>query len=180
VFSFHGIPENQCTRTDETGSICMKLPDCCSQGGDATRNCYRSQCMATAELLGRSADLPDGSWSVSFQSRAALRTAITWTRPFTDELLVELARKGKRRVAVCFPSYTADCIETLGEIGHECRELFLAAGGCELRLVPCVNSSDAWVRGLARLVAASVTPHEGEEDHEGGDTNTRVGGFWAM
>merc|ERR1712014_74455 len=47
VFSFHGIPESQCWRTDETESICMKVPNCCSSRHEAIRNCYRAQCLET-------------------------------------------------------------------------------------------------------------------------------------
>ncbi|CAE8623396.1 unnamed protein product, partial [Polarella glacialis] len=129
IFSFHGIPESQCTRTDETESICMKVSGCCSMRSDATRNCYRAQCLETARLLTAALELPEERWSLAFQSRRSLRRAIDWTKPFTDELLSDLARAGKKRVAVVSPSYTADCIETLGSLGKEGRVLFAEGGG---------------------------------------------------
>ena len=56
------------------------------------------------------------------------------------------------RLAVLTPAFTADCLETLEEIGIRERASFLAAGGEELRLVPCVNAHPSWVAGLAELV----------------------------
>lgn len=174
VFSFHGIPESQCSRTDETESICMKVSDCCSSGHEAVRNCYRVQCLQTVELLVLALGLPPGSWSMAFQSRGSMRTAIRWTRPFTDELLVDIARQGKKRVAICAPSYTADCIETLGELGSECRDMFLRAGGEELFLIPCVNSSPAWTHNLAAIIQGM--PESRAEASQAGATQN----YWAM
>jgi ferrochelatase len=76
-----------------------------------------------------------------------------WVRPFTDVELVALARRGVRRLAVLCPSFVADCLETLEEIGIRARADFRAAGGEELRLVPSLNASPAWVEGLAAMLA---------------------------
>mmetsp|Transcript_30074 Transcript_30074/g.65593 ORF Transcript_30074/g.65593 Transcript_30074/m.65593 type:complete len:436 (+) Transcript_30074:39-1346(+) len=170
VFSFHGIPERQCTSTDDTETVCSKVPDCCSRRSVETRNCYRSQCLETAELVARRLGLPEGSWSMSFQSRAALRREIEWTRPYTDELLASLPGMGLRRVALCSPSFTADCIETLGELGHDCNDIFLAAGGKELCLIPSVNSWPCWVRSVADMVRVTASDQ----------ASPGTGGFWAM
>eukprot|EP00929_Paragymnodinium_shiwhaense_P063411 TRINITY_DN31677_c0_g1_i1.p1 TRINITY_DN31677_c0_g1~~TRINITY_DN31677_c0_g1_i1.p1 ORF type:complete len:456 (-),score=73.84 TRINITY_DN31677_c0_g1_i1:530-1897(-) len=168
VFSFHGIPEQQCSRTDESGKVCMKVDGCCYQRSEATRNCYRAQCIETAELLASHLGLEDDRWSVGFQSRETVRGAIRWTRPFTDKLLVELAERGLKRVAICAPSYTADCIETLGELGKEFAEMFKAAGGESLLLVPSVNSSQTWASELAQMIRDPPTASGGSR------------GYWAM
>jgi ferrochelatase len=57
-----------------------------------------------------------------------------------------------KRLTVLCPSFVADCLETLEEIGIRAKEEFLAAGGEDLRLVPCVNADPAWVSALARRV----------------------------
>ena len=67
-------------------------------------------------------------------------------------MLTRLAKRGVRRVFVATPGFTADCLETLDEIGHESREVFQHAGGEELRLCPCLNDHPAWVRALQTLV----------------------------
>jgi len=163
LFSFHGLPEAQCSRTDDTGSVCLKRPNCCGSLNLANRNCYRAQCFATARLLARELDLEEGSWSIGFQSRLTLRGAIQWIRPYTDEAIVRLAQDGVRRLAVVAPSFTADCVETLEELGITGREEFEEAGGHEFILVPCLNSTGAWVTALAQIVREQLAGRVGAD-----------------
>ena len=128
----HGAP------SDARGPSCLS---------DANRDCYRAQCFATARLLADRLHLDD--WSVSFQSRLG-RTP--WIRPYTDLVLPELARAGKKRVVVFSAAFVADCLETLEEIGIRGRDSFRAAGGEELVLVPSLNSDPAWVDAAEALV----------------------------
>lgn len=152
LFSFHGLPEAQCSRTDSTGSRCLKQPGCCSAMVQENRNCYRAQCFETARLLAERLELKDGSWSVAFQSRLTLRGTIQWIRPYTDEALARLAEAGVKRLAVVAPSFTSDCVETLEELGITGREQFGEAGGEELVVIPCLNSSGSWVSALSEIV----------------------------
>jgi len=152
IFSFHGLPETQCSRTDETSSYCLKTPGCCSQIKKSNRNCYRAQCYETARLLAYELNLDDNFWSIGFQSRLTLRGTIQWIRPYTDELFEDLAAKGVRKLAVVAPSFTSDCVETLEELGLTGQEQFEAAGGEELVVVPCLNSSEEWIRSFGQIV----------------------------
>ena len=70
-----------------------------------------------------------------------------------------LPREGVRRLAVLSPSFTADCLETLEELGMRAREAFLAAGGSEFRLVPSLNAHPVWVEAVVGMIrsAGSVT-----------------------
>jgi len=158
LFSFHGVPERQIEKSDESPAgqrHCLAAADCCATITMANRNCYRAQCYATARLIAGKLGLgPEGGrWSVSFQSRLG-RTQ--WIRPYTDEVLPELAKKGVKRVAVYCPAFVADCLETLEEIGIRAKEDFAAAGGDDLRLIPSLNDDPGWVRVAARLVRQSV------------------------
>ncbi len=149
LFSFHGLPVRHLLRADETGSHCLRTADCCATIGPVNRGCYRAQSFETARRLAVRLALDPGTWTVSFQSRLG-RTE--WIRPATDESLIELARSGVRRLAVVCPSFVADCLETLEEIGIRARESLAAHGGGELRLVPSLNAHPAWVRAAASLV----------------------------
>ncbi|RMH42941.1 MAG: ferrochelatase [Deltaproteobacteria bacterium] len=156
LFSFHGLPERHVRKTDPTGLHCLHADDCCARIGDANRNCYRAQSFATARALAARLDLPAEDWTVSFQSRLG-RTP--WIRPFTDEVVVSLAERGIKRLAVVCPSFVADCLETLEEIGLRAAEAFRAAGGERLTLVPSLNSAPEWadaVCALARRAAAAA------------------------
>ena len=117
--------------------------------GPANRDCYRAQCHATARGLAARLGLAPGSWSICFQSRLG-RTP--WIKPYTDVVLDELAKAGKKRLCVLCPAFVADCLETLEEIGLRAREQFVAAGGESLTLVPSLNASPAWVEALVALL----------------------------
>lgn len=150
LFSFHGVPENHILKTDPTGSHCLKIQECCKTASAAHHTCYRRQCVATVEgFVARAALLP-GSYSFSFQSRLGKGR---WLQPATDDQLVRLARSGVRRLAVICPAFTADCLETIEEIGIRGKETFLAEGGAEFSLVPCLNDHPVWVNALAAMVA---------------------------
>jgi len=149
LMSFHGLPERQIRKADSTGSHCLVSPDCCEARVDANRNCYRAHCYRTSRALAVALSLPPGRHSVSFQSRLG-RTP--WIRPFTDVVLPELAARGVRRLAVLSPSFVADCLETLEELGIRGREQWRSLGGEELLLVPCPNDSPAWIRGVAEML----------------------------
>ena len=68
------------------------------------------------------------------------------------EKLRDLARRGIKRVAVSCPSFVADCLETLEEIGIRGRETFIRAGGEELDLIPSLNSDPTWVETVAKWI----------------------------
>jgi len=53
---------------------------------------------------------------------------------------------------VACPGFTADCLETLDEIGNEGREQIKAGGGKAFWLVPCLNTHPAWLDALADIV----------------------------
>jgi ferrochelatase len=153
LFSFHGLPERQIHRSDVTGTHCLASKTCCDVPVAANRFCYRFQAFQTARALAARLNLPPERWSVAFQSRLG-RTP--WIRPYTDEVVPSLAHAGVRRLGVLCPSFVADCLETLEEVGIRAREAFLAAGGETLALAPCVNGDGGGVEGLARWVRRSA------------------------
>lgn len=149
LFSFHGLPERQVFKSDETGRHCLKSEACCDRIVPANRNCYRAQCAATARLLAARLRLPADGWTMTFQSRLGRDP---WIGPYTDETIVALARRGVKRVAAFSPAFVADCLETLEEIGMQARESFLEEGGEDFRLVPSLNAHPRWVETAAGLV----------------------------
>ena len=149
LLSFHGLPERHLTKLDATGTHCLKNADCCQNASpQVLAKCYRAQCLRTAAAFAASMGLPDGKWSVSFQSRLG---RAKWIEPYTEARLDELAGQGVKRLLVMCPAFVADCIETLEEIGDRGREQFISAGGEELLLVPCLNDSLQWAKALNTL-----------------------------
>ncbi len=146
LFSFHGLPVRQITKTDTTGAHCFKSESCCDTLTNP--NCYRAQCFHTARSLAQRLELTPERYTVCFQSRLG-RTP--WIQPYTDVVLDEIAKKGIKRLAVMCPAFVADCLETVEEIGMRARAQFKAAGGEELVLVPSLNATAPWIDAVAAI-----------------------------
>jgi len=126
LMSFHGLPK---------------------RGGEE----YEAQCHKTGLLLSKALNLKDGEWRVTFQSRFG---AAKWLEPYTQPTLEELARSGNPAVDVFCPGFVSDCLETLEEIGITARDAFLAAGGKNLNLIPCLNEAPEWIDALAKIASS--------------------------
>ncbi len=150
LFSYHGLPERQVRKSDLSGQHCLASETCCDSIGQVNRHCYRAQCFATTRLLADQLALDHGSYSTAFQSRLA---GTPWITPQTDRVLEDLFDTGVRRLAVFTASFVADCLETLEEIGIRLRNQWLALGGEDLYLVPCVNEEPAWVEAVAAMAS---------------------------
>lgn len=149
LMSYHGLPERHIRAADPSGSHCLASDDCCAALGDVNRGCYRAQCFATSRALTAALGLDPAAVSTSFQSRLG-RTP--WIQPFTDFVLPDLAAKGVKRLAVLCPSFVADCLETVEEIGIRADAQWRELGGERLCLVPCVNAEPAFVEAVAAMV----------------------------
>ncbi|MEC7922099.1 MAG: ferrochelatase, partial [Planctomycetota bacterium] len=135
------------------GDHCLQKPDCCSEICPANRNCYSAHCYATARALAENLELGPEQWEVSFQSRLGRDP---WLVPYTDFRIKDLPGEGVEKLAVFSPAFTADCLETVEEIGIRADEDFRAAGGKELRLIPSLNSEDCWVQAISRILDDTV------------------------
>lgn len=160
LFSYHGLPERQIRKADDTGAHCLAQPSCCDRMVAANRACYRAQCYATTRLVAAALALRPEDYTVCFQSRLG-RTP--WIRPYTDVVLPELRARGKRRIVVFCPAFVADCLETLEEIGIRARADFLAAGGESLTLVPSLNAMPEWIDAVAGLVRKQADRYRSPE-----------------
>jgi protoporphyrin/coproporphyrin ferrochelatase len=135
LFSFHGLPK--------------------SARGSAL---YQEQCLETAQAVADRMGLSTADFGISFQSRLGRGR---WLEPATDQVLRELAGRGVKHLAVACPSFVADCLENLEEIGIRGKETFRSAGGKELILVPSLNENDLWVKALSTLVRNARLSHGG-------------------
>jgi ferrochelatase len=133
LLSFHGMPE----RT-------LRL-------GDP----YHCHCRKTARLL---ADKLPLTVEVAFQSRFG---RAKWLTPATDAVLAEMPARGLKRIAIAAPGFSADCVETIEELGIRGRETFLDAGGTSFDVLDCLNDGDAGMdllEALARRELAGWWP----------------------
>jgi len=149
LFSFHGLPERHMKLADPSGTHCLMSADCCATPHPAHATCYRAQCFATMRSFVQTAKIPKGKFSISFQSRLGRDP---WLKPYTDLELAALPSRGIRRLRVICPAFVSDCLETLEEIGMRGRETFLASGGENYALIPCLNERPEWIETLNGFV----------------------------
>jgi len=147
IFSYHGLPERQILKASVDG-YCQLNNKCCSQYHSKNTYCYRAQSYETSRLLAAELGISEKQYSVCFQSRLG---KTPWIKPYTDEVVKELAEKGVRKVLFFSPSFIADCLETTIEGGVEYKELFLRNGGAHWQLVESLNVMPAWVDCLKEV-----------------------------
>ncbi|MEM8939309.1 MAG: ferrochelatase [Bacteroidota bacterium] len=148
IFSYHGLPERQ-IRKASYRNYCQ-LGKCCGFLNEQNRFCYRAQCFETTRLVVEKLEINKEDYTVCFQSRLGKDP---WVKPYTEDVLKELADKGIKKVLAFSPAFVSDCLETTIEVGQEYQENFLEEGGEKWDLVPSLNNEDKWVECLKTLVS---------------------------
>ena len=131
VFSYHGEPRRYLNEGDP----------------------YHCQCLKTTRLVAELLGLAEDDYTTCFQSRFGREE---WLQPYTDETLKAMPGQGVKSVQVICPGFSADCLETIEEIGMENRDYFMEAGGESFGYIPCLNSSSEHIEALAQLAAENL------------------------
>jgi ferrochelatase len=128
LLSFHGMPQRTLALGDP----------------------YHCHCQKTARLvgeaLGRDVD-------IAFQSRFG---RAKWLEPSTESVLAAYPRQGLKKIAIVAPGFSADCLETLEELGIRGRETFMSAGGEAFARLDCLNDSAVGMAMLEQLVSREL------------------------
>jgi ferrochelatase len=136
VLSYHGMPELFYQWGDPYYDFCK-----------ITTNLLKE------ELLSRSQNkdlmLTDDNFIMTFQSRFG---KATWLQPYTDETLESLAKAANKHVAIISPAFSADCLETLEELEHENREIFMQAGGEKYHYIAALNDRDDHIDAIVQIL----------------------------
>ncbi len=139
VMSYHGIPQRY------------------ADNGDP----YVTQCYATSQLIADKLGLKKEDYQVTFQSHFGEEL---WIKPYTDETMKNLPKQGIKNIQVICPGFSADCLETIEEIGKENQEYFKEAGGNKFSYIPCLNDREDHVQALAKLVLQNLQGWENEKE----------------
>lgn len=147
IFSYHALPLRQINKIHkkhpESECLCTKeLP----LHGEF---CYKATCYETTRLIAKELNIDEDFFTISFQSRMSNN----WTKPFTKETIIELAKEGKKNILIVSPAFVADCLETTIELAIEGQELFQKYGGNKLQLVENLNDSDIWVDAIKSIIS---------------------------
>jgi len=127
VFSYHGVPLRYL------------------QQGDP----YHCECYKTSRLIAEALGLQKDEYMTTFQSRFGREE---WLKPYTDHTLKSFPEAGVKSVQVFCPGFSADCLETIEEIGEENREYFMEAGGERFEYISALNDREAHIDALFKLV----------------------------
>jgi ferrochelatase len=146
LFSYHGLPERQVDKVYNDG-LCSDH-DCEHEITEENRYCYKATCYATTRLLAAKLNIPQEKYTVCFQSRLDQK----WLKPFSDEVVRQCGDKGMKKILVFSPAFTADCLETIIEIGDEYQEIFTEHKGEKVQLVESLNDHPLWIKCLKELV----------------------------
>lgn len=146
LFSYHGLPERQVDKVYDKG-LCSDH-DCEHEMTEENRYCYKATCYATTRLLAAKLNIPQEKYTVCFQSRLDQK----WLKPFSDEVVRQCGDKGMKKILVFSPAFTADCLETIIEIGDEYQEIFTEHKGEKVQLVESLNDHPLWIKCLKELV----------------------------
>ncbi|MBI1266489.1 MAG: ferrochelatase [Cryomorphaceae bacterium] len=150
LMSYHGLPERQVDKVYED-KMCSNHA-CETEINEENRFCYVATCYATSRAIASRLGINEDEYTVCFQSRLDQK----WVRPFSDEVIVEMAKAGKKKLLVFSPAFVADCLETIVEIGEGYLELFQENGGEDLKLVPSLNTSSIWVDALEQMLRERI------------------------
>ena len=125
VASYHGIPKSYFDKGDP----------------------YQCYCQKTSRLIREK--YSDIELLTTFQSRFGPQE---WLKPYTDKILDELPKKGKKNILVICPGFASDCVETLEEINIQGREDFIKNGGKNFDLIPCLNDRKEHIQLFKSLI----------------------------
>lgn len=146
LFSYHGLPERHVDKVYNEG-LCSDH-NCENEITSENKYCYKATCYATTRLIAEKLGIPKNKYTVCFQSRLDKK----WLKPFSDQVVEACAKKGMKKILVFSPAFTADCLETIIEIGEEYQEIFKANGGHKVQLVESLNDHPLWIKCLKELV----------------------------
>lgn len=127
IFSYHGVPLRYLKNGDP----------------------YHCECYKTSRLVAEKLGLGSDDYMTTFQSRFGREE---WLKPYTDETLKSLPANGIKSIQVVCPGFSADCLETIEEIGEENHEYFMEAGGENYEYIPALNAGDEHIAMLTALV----------------------------
>ena len=131
LFSYHGVPLRYLKNGDP----------------------YHCECHKTSRLVAEKLGLGKEDYMTTFQSRFGREQ---WLQPYTDETLKSLPSRGIKSVQLVCPGFSADCLETIEEIGEENRDYFMESGGEQYDYIPALNDSKDHIAVLSQLIQENL------------------------
>jgi len=134
------------------------MPELFRQWGDP----YFDFCMQTTKLLKQQLLVTEISSACTFSENDIISTfqsrfgKAKWLQPYTDETLGKLPSQGNKHIAILSPAFSSDCLETLEELEHENREIFMHAGGETYHYIAALNDRDDHIDALLDVLTPAL------------------------
>ena len=139
ILSYHGMPEQFRQWGDPYYDLCLETTNLLQQ-------------LLTDDFASEVSFTQDNIIS-TFQSRFG---KAQWLQPYTDETLEGLPAKGDKHIAILSPAFSSDCLETLEELEHENREIFMAAGGETYHYIAALNDRDDHIDAIFDVLTPAL------------------------
>ncbi|TYK65891.1 ferrochelatase [Colwellia echini] len=149
VLSYHGMPELFRAWGDPYYDFCQ-----------TTTNLLKQELLTNGLSLDGESDeknslaFTDDEIIMTFQSRFG---KAEWLKPYTDVTLEQLPAQGIKNIAIMSPAFSADCLETLEELIHENKEVFIEAGGEQYHYIAALNDRDDHIDTMLNLLAPTLS-----------------------
>lgn len=147
LFSYHALPNRQLNKIHPKHSI--SACSCSKEMPAHGEFCYKATCYQTTRLIAKELQLSSDNYTTSFQSRMSK----DWTKPFTVDSIIKLAKEGKKKMLIVSPAFVTDCLETIIELAEEGQDVFKKYGGEKLQLVENLNDSDIWLDAIIDITS---------------------------
>lgn len=142
VISFHGIQKRRVVQKNDP---------------------YYRQCYETYFLIKeRLQKIAKTDIVMTFQSRFGSEE---WLTPYTEPAVEHLIKAGAKNIAVFSPSFVADCLETIDELGFELREVAHENHG-ELFFIPSLNDDEIWCKDFAKFIETDILMSESDKNEQ--------------
>ncbi len=141
VLSYHGMPESYRQQGDPYYDFSLQ-----------TTHLLRQHLLAVK--LAPELAFSENEIISTFQSRFG---KAQWLQPYTDETLVNLANQGHKHIAIMSPAFSSDCLETLEELVHENRDVFIEAGGEKYHYIAALNDRDDHIDALVDVLTPALS-----------------------
>ncbi len=119
------------------------LPEKIVKEGDP----YQKQIEETVKLIKEY--FPDIKYSLAYQSKVG---PVKWLEPMTDEMIIELAKKGIKKLAVIPVAFVSEHSETLYELDIQYGKLAKEHGITEYKRIPTLQTHPEFINALTEIV----------------------------
>lgn len=124
---------------------------------------YYLHCCETYSLIvERLSEIDSNKIVMTFQSRFGSEE---WLTPYTEDVVKDLVANGEKSLAIYSPSFVADCLETIDELGTELVEEVQHLGS-SMHFIPSLNDNEIWCKDFANFVETYATASIFERDQQ--------------